>query len=126
MSWLAASAVGALTGVAASMGLGGGFILLLYLSFASELSQSQAQGVNLLFFLPIIAVAVGIHLKNKLIDVKTALICGGLGALSAPLGYLAAGALGDDALRKAFAVFVIIAGLKDLFSQGVDKRQKGE
>ncbi len=126
MSWLAASVVGALTGVAASMGLGGGFILLLYLALASDLAQTEAQGVNLLFFLPIIAIAVIIHLKNRLVDVKTALVCGGLGALAVPLGYLVATALDGDVLRKVFAVFVIVAGLKDLFSKGVDKSSRRE
>ncbi len=126
MSWLAASVVGALTGVAASMGLGGGFILLLYLALASDLAQTEAQGVNLLFFLPIIAIAVIIHLKNRLVDVKTALVCGGLGALAVPLGYLVATALDGDVLRKVFAAFVIVAGLKDLFSKGVDKSSRRE
>ena len=36
----------------AAMGLGGGTVLLLYLSFFSALSQPQMQAVNLLLFLP--------------------------------------------------------------------------
>ena len=128
MNWLVASLVGAATGLVASMGLGGGFVLLVYLALFTDLEQKTAQGVNLLFFIPIIVIAVILHLKNRLIDCKTALLCGALGALTVPLGYLLAGAVGGDWLRKAFAVFVIAAGLKDLFSKahekGVDKNRK--
>ncbi|MEG2678276.1 MAG: hypothetical protein RR933_09150, partial [Oscillospiraceae bacterium] len=65
----------------------------------------------------IITVSVAIHLKNKLIDVKTALICGGIGAVFVFVGYFAARAFEADILRKAFAVFIILAGMKELFSK---------
>ena len=39
--------VGILTGATASMGLGGGFILLVYLSVFTEIPQYIAQGINL-------------------------------------------------------------------------------
>ena len=45
--------VGLITGAAASMGLGGGFVLLVYLSIFTNTPQDMAQGINLLFFLPI-------------------------------------------------------------------------
>ncbi|MFR4023411.1 MAG: hypothetical protein ACLTZI_10730 [[Eubacterium] siraeum] len=45
--------VGILTGATASMGLGGGFILLVYLSVFTEIPQDIAQGINLLFFSPL-------------------------------------------------------------------------
>ncbi len=99
-------------------------MLLVYLALFSDISQKDAQGVNLLFFIPIIIIAVILHIKNKLIDVKTALICGGIGMLSVPIGFWVAGLLDGDILRKVFAVFVIVAGLKDLFSKGVDKCER--
>ena len=62
--------VGILTGATASMGLGGGFILLVYLSVFTEIPQDIAQGINLLFFLPIALLSLVIHIKNKLTDLK--------------------------------------------------------
>ena len=62
--------VGILTGATASMGLGGGFILLVYLSVFTEIPQDIAQGINLLFFLPIALLSLIIHIKNKLTDLK--------------------------------------------------------
>lgn len=122
MSWLWASLIGAASGILASMGMGGGFILLVYLTLFIDIEQKTAQGVNLLFFIPIIIVSVAIHIKNKLIDIKTALICGGIGAATVFAGFWAANSLENIWLRRAFAVFIIIAGLKDLFSRNVDKK----
>ena len=51
----------------AAMGLGGGTVLLLYLSFFSALSQPQMQAVNLLLFLPAAALSLFFHRKNGLI-----------------------------------------------------------
>ena len=44
-----------------------------------------------------------------------------VGAAAAVAGFFAAQAVEETALRTAFAVFIILAGLKDLFAKGVDK-----
>ena len=56
-----------LSSLVAAMGLGGGTVLLLYLSFFSTLSQPQMQSLNLLLFLPAAALSLFFHWKNKLI-----------------------------------------------------------
>ena len=69
-----------LTGILASMGLGGGMILILYMTLIAGMEQLTAQGVNLLFFIPIAAAALIIHTKNKLVKWKKivpAIICAG-------------------------------------------------
>ncbi len=126
MNWFVTTVVGFLSGVLASMGLGGGFILLVYLSLFTEIEQKAAQGINLFFFIPIILLSIVFHIKNKLIDFKTALICGACGAATVFAGYALAKAVDNDWLRRAFAVFIILAGLRDLFSRSVDKQQRSE
>ena len=126
MNWVWMTFIGIASGVLASMGMGGGFVLLVYLSLFGELEQKTAQGVNLLFFIPIIAISVIIHLKNKLIDVRTALICGGIGAITVLGGFWLAGAIGNDWLRKAFAIFIILAGLKDLLFKAKKTKKKAD
>ena len=59
----------------AAMGLGGGTVLLLYLSFFSALSQPQMQAVNLLLFLPAAALSLFFHRKNGLIVPRVLLPC---------------------------------------------------
>ena len=79
LTWLAAFAAGLL----ASMGVGGGMILIIWLTAVMGMSQIDAQGVNLIYFLPIAALSVFIHRKNGLIDLKAmlpAIIAGTVGA----------------------------------------------
>ena len=44
--------VGLVSGVVSGMGIGGGSILILYLTLFAGMAQQQAQGINLLYFLP--------------------------------------------------------------------------
>ena len=121
MSFIAASIVGFLSGILASMGLGGGFVLVVYFAIFTDFMQKGAQGINLLFFIPITVIAVVIHIKNKLIDIKTAIVCSVIGIPAVVAGFYLAQSTDNGWLRKGFAVFIIIAGLKDLFSKSADK-----
>jgi uncharacterized membrane protein YfcA len=110
-----------LTGILASLGLGGGMILILYMTLIDGMEQLKAQGINLLFFIPIAIAALIIHTKNKLVKWKKivpSIICG---CISAVGGTYIARAVGNDMLTKIFAVFVLITGIKELFSKA-DKK----
>ena len=50
-----------------AMGLGGGGVLILYLTLVRDTPQMVAQGVNLLFFLPCAIVAIVLYLKKKFV-----------------------------------------------------------
>lgn len=109
--------VGFLTGVVASMGLGGGFILVVWLTVFADVEQKAAQGINLLFFLPIALISLIIHIKNGLVNkslVKKLTLGGILGAV---IGTFGAMWIDNTLLRKLFAVFLLIFGLKELFSR---------
>ena len=43
---------GLLSGALGAMGLGGGGVLVIYLTLAAQMEQTTAQGVNLLLFIP--------------------------------------------------------------------------
>lgn len=108
--------VGLITGAAASMGLGGGFILLVYLSVFTCTAQDIAQGINLLFFLPIALLSLIIHIKNKLIDLKLVGKYLILGLPCAVIGSIVAGVIDVEILRKLFAAFLLYIGISQLFS----------
>lgn len=116
MSFIISNIVGFASGILASMGFGGGFILVVYLALFTDIAQKNAQGINLLFFIPITVIAVIIHIKNKLIDVKTALIASLFGIPAVFLGFFITNSIDNFWLRKAFAVFIIICGIKDFIS----------
>lgn len=115
--------VGFLTGVLASMGLGGGFILVVWLTIFEDVAQRAAQGINLLFFLPIAFISLIFHLKNHLVNKtlvkKTAL--GGL--LGAVIGTYGAQLIDNGLLRKLFALFLLAFGLRELFSRKQQSKQ---
>jgi len=112
--WMMASIAGFLAGMAGAMGLGGGSILLLYLTLIAGVGQSMAQGINLMFFLPCGLVSVIFSLRSGLIDKRQALTGIALGLPGAVAGCLLAGWLGGDWLRKLFGVYMLALGLREL------------
>lgn len=113
--------IGFVTGVIASMGLGGGFVLMIWLTIFAGVEQRAAQGVNLLFFLPIALVSLVIHVKGGLIDkmlLKKYLFGGAVGAI---LGTVAAQLIPNELLSKLFSLFLLAFGIRELISAG--KRQ---
>ena len=111
---IAAAIAGFLSGMIGAMGLGGGSVLILYLTLWAGLEQSQAQGINLAFFLPCAAVAVALHARKKQIDWTQWLRMAPLGVVGAIGGALLIRVLGGDALRRVFAAFLLIYGTAEL------------
>lgn len=80
--------IGLFTGIAASMGLGGGFILIIYLTVFGGVDNLTARAANLVFFLPIALFSVILHSKNKLIEWKIILPLIISGVIGSALGTL--------------------------------------
>lgn len=107
-STLPAIAAGAL----GAMGLGGGGVLLLWLSFQG-MDQLAAQGVNLLFILPVGAVGLWAHRKNGLVEFSAAIPMALGGLLGLGLGIGLAGRLTGGVLRKLFGVLIGAVALRE-------------
>lgn len=117
MSWIASSVAGLLSGLLGAMGLGGGGILIIYLSLFSSVNQSTAQGINLIFFLPIAAVAIIVYARKKLIEWRLALPLALFGAAGTAVGSFAAGFIDNGILSKMFGLLLLIIGIKELFAK---------
>lgn len=105
---------GLFSGILGAMGLGGGGILVLYLTLFKNTPQLNAQGINLIFFIPTAIVALILHTKNKLIDWKIAIrliIAGLIGIIP---GYYLITIINESILRKIFAILLIFVGIKNL------------
>ena len=63
--------IGAAAGVISGMGMGGGTLLIPALTLLMGIPQRQAQGVNMLSFLPAAAVALYIHKKEGRLELKS-------------------------------------------------------
>ena len=113
--------IGLLAGIAASMGFGGGFILIIYMTAFAGVDQVTAQGVNLLFFLPVALVSLVIHQRNRLIEWKTLLYLVPAGILGVLAGTWTASNVNVDILQKLFASLLIFVGVKEIFHKNSEK-----
>lgn len=105
---------GFLSGIIGSMGFGGGGILIIFLVVFANTPQLQAQGINLIFFIPCAIISVIIYAIKKQIDFKEIIpvISGGiLGAI--PASFLL-NVIDTHYLSKIFAVFLIAMGIISL------------
>ena len=116
MSGLIAGLAGLICGVFSGLGIGGGTLLMVWMTAVVDLQQQTAQGINLLYFLPTAACALFFHIKNRLIRwrvVLPAILCGCLTAVGA--AFLAT-AIDTGLLRKLFGGFLIFVGIRELFT----------
>ena len=126
MQWLSALFPAFLSAVLGALGMGGGGVLLIYLSVFRQVEQMKAQGINLAFFIPVAAVSLIIHIKNRLVDFKLCALLIPAGLAGAYLGVQLAGSLPEALLRRLFAAFLLLIGLKELWSALLAFRQSRE
>lgn len=121
MMWVAL--VGFCAGIISGMGIGGGTILIPALLFLTSITQQQAQGVNLIYFIPTAITALITHQKKGNLDWKTAKPLAVLGLVGAAAGAFLAVSLESELLRKIFGGFLFLMGLSEIFKK---KKDKGE
>lgn len=117
MNGLMIALVSFASGLLGSLGMGAGAVLLLYLRVFAGMPQLTAQGVNLIFFLPIALFSVVLHTRHKLIAWKTVLACVVAGIPAVLLGVWLGGWLGGDMLSKLFGGFLLLVGWRELFQK---------
>lgn len=98
---------GVLGGIIAGMGMGGGTLTIPILTIFLGFEQIQAQGVNLIAFLPMAVVALIIHFKNHLVDYKNTWLLAVVGCVFSVGGALVANHVSNVVLKKIFALFLI-------------------
>ncbi len=113
--WLLAALAGVVTGILSGFGIGGGTLLLIYMTAFAKVDQHLAQGINLLYFLPTAATALPSHIKNGYIDKKTALPAIAAGLAGTAAAAWAAIALDVSLLRRFFGTYLVYIGLRELF-----------
>ena len=106
---------GFLSGIIGGMGLGGGAVLLIYLRVFENTEQLKAQGINLLFFLPIGLVAVIMYSFKKMIKWRIVIPVALFGLLGSLGGIYLSRLMGSKYLGKIFAIILIILGIFEIF-----------
>lgn len=118
--WILPLAVGAATGVLSGFGVGGGTLLMVYMTAFAGVEQRLAQGINLLYFLPAGLMALPAHVKNGYLEKEALFPAIGAGLVCAALAAWAATAMEVGLLRKCFGAFLIVIGTMELFGRGKD------
>lgn len=116
---------GLVCGVLSGLGIGGGTLLMVWITAVTGLEQTVAQGINLLYFLPTALFALIFHIKNRLISLRTVLPAIGAGCLTAAGAAWLATALDTELLRKLFGGFLLLVGVNELFGRHArDKKDR--
>ncbi len=106
-----------LSAAVSAMGLGGGGVLIMYLTLVRDVPQLQAQGINLLFFIPCAIAAICIYGKRKMLrkDIVLPMIFGGL--IGVFLGSVLLYRIDTKYISILFACFLIAVGTITLFGK---------
>jgi uncharacterized membrane protein YfcA len=106
---------GAVTGLLSGFGIGGGTLLMIYMTALAGLKPQVARGTNLLYFIPCSAAALVSHIKNGLIEKKAAapaIIAGAAATLAASF---LANAIDPGISQKLFGGFLVVVGAGEFF-----------
>ena len=117
MNFILFAIAGLLAGMIGAMGIGGGGILIIFLTLFGGITQIGAQGINLLFFIPVAVFSVWIYVKKGVIDKRVCWFTALFGIAGAVLGAYLSTILGGDMLRKIFGLCLIAISVKELFSK---------
>lgn len=111
MNWIYGTLAGLIAGIAGAMGLGGGSVLLLYLTLFLNTEQLKAQGINLLFFIPIALFSCIIYQKRKVLKIKEIWLIALFGLIGTVLGVLLVQVINAEYIRKIFGAAVLAYGI---------------
>ena len=114
LEWLAFP-VGAVLGFLAGLGVGGGSILMVWLTTVMQMPQTDARVINLMFFLPAALISTFCRRKTDTLDFKKilpAIICA---CAASALLTIVSKEIDTTLLKKLFGVILIATGLKELF-----------
>ncbi|MBO5715419.1 MAG: sulfite exporter TauE/SafE family protein [Clostridia bacterium] len=106
------------------MGVGGGGLLVIYLTLFEGTEQLIAQAVNLCFFILCGLASTIYNVKKKKIVWKCTAILSISGAVTCVFGSIWASQINPDLLRKIFGGMLIIGGASSLISSFVKNKQK--
>ncbi|MBR2956531.1 MAG: TSUP family transporter [Clostridia bacterium] len=108
-------------GVLAGMGMGGGTLTIPLLVLLLGVDQALAQSVNLVAFLPTGVLALGVHLKNKLVSFLGLAYLLLPALISTVFSSIFATDLGGKTLSILFGGFLTLVALGSFVTQSMKK-----
>lgn len=106
--------IGAVLGTLAGLGVGGGSLLMLWLTAVLNMDHPQARTINLLFFLPCALIATLFRWRQGAVNIKAVLPAILAGCACAVLGTWFSGHIHLELLKKLFGCLLVITGIREL------------
>ncbi len=110
-----AMVMGALLGFLAGLGIGGGTLLILWLTLVLGMDPGTARAINLMFFIAAAGSVSLVRLRQKTIPWKTILPAIIFGCIGAFLLSMLSKFIDTSILKKLFGALLLITGLRELF-----------
>lgn len=106
--------IGAALGFLSGLGVGGGSLLLLWLTLIAGIPQAEARILNLMFFLPCALVSTAFRWKQTAVEKPLLFAAMAAGLAGALLGNRIGPGLDTAMLKKAFGILFILCGIREL------------
>lgn len=107
--------VGTLLGFLSGLGIGGGSLLMVWLTAVLGWGIQDARAINLLFFLPSAVISCIIRYRQENLRLKAVIPAIISGSILAVGGSMLCNWFDANLLKKLFGVLLILAGTKELF-----------
>ncbi len=116
ISGISALIAGCIAATLAAMGVGGGGLLVIYLTMVAGMGQKDAQGLNLIFFVCTALSSLPVHLRKRRIEWSVAVPFALGGCIGAYLGARLCRSVEPELLRSVFGWFLMLSALSALYS----------
>lgn len=114
-SLLIVLAVGTLLGSLSGLGIGGGSLLLLWLTMAVGTDPETARVMNLMFFVPSAIISTWLRRKQSLAPKSLVVTAAAAGVGGAILGnWLSLYIIEETLLRKGLGVLFLVSGIREI------------
>ena len=107
--------MGTVFGFLAGLGVGGGSLLVLWLTAILQVPQQTARCINLMFFIPAALISTLFRNKQYRLNYATILPAIIAGCISAIIISRLSVALDIATLKRLFGLLLVITGLRELF-----------
>ncbi len=109
--------IGFATGIISGFGVGGGSLLVLYLTTFAGVSQYDAGGINLLYFIGCAPAALIGHIRHRSIEWHAVCWCAAAGICTAIPAAMLASAIDTGILHRLFGIILLYIGTKEVFTK---------
>ena len=113
--------LGTILGFLSGLGIGGGSLLIIWLTVVVGIDPQTARSINLLFFIPSAVIVCILRHRDGTLKLRPLLPAMIAGCLAAASFSVIATVLDVKILKKLFGIILLAAGARELFYQGKEK-----